>query len=124
MVFQLSFSREIVLNSVRINNKTITDITRTQPSIDSFESLRKDLEHINSNFTTLEKNALRRSQMHNALEERLYKIASSCLSEGPLKALVSRFLSQLNDSTPKEAELLNMTQQLDELQKQVDGFRH
>lgn len=117
LVFQLSFSREIVLNSVRINNKTITDITRTQPNIDSFESLRKDLEHINSNFTTLEKNALRRSQIHNALEERLYKIASSCLNEGPLKALVSRFLSQLNDSTPTEAELLNMTQQLDELQK-------
>lgn len=119
LMFQLSFSREITLESAHVNDKHITEITCTQPDIGCFEVFRKDLERINSNLVTLERAALQRSQMHNALEEKLYKISNSTIKEGPLKELVSQLLVQLGESTPTEKELLAMMKQLDELEQSV-----
>lgn len=124
LLFQLSFSREIVLESVHVNNKPITDIVSTQPAIDYFEDFRRNLEHINGGFITLEKAALRRSQLHNALEERIYELKSSNIKEGPLKEFVSLLLSQLSDSTPTEEELSDMMRQLDEMEKRSTENKH
>lgn len=117
LTFKLSFSREIALEAVHVNNKIVADITTTQPNIDYFENYRRNLEQIDDKFTTLEKNALRCSQLHNALEERLYKIKGSNIKEGSLMEFVSALLSQLSDSTPTEQELLDMIQRLDEIEK-------
>lgn len=119
LVFQLSFSREITLESICVDDKHIKEITRTQPDIGYFEAFRKDLEHINNNLVTLERTALRRSQMRNSLEEKLYKIANSVIEEGPSKELVSQLLAKLGDSTPTEKELLDMARQIDELEQSV-----